>query len=192
MEKGELSDKQQKQLQIAQKHANEMGNLIEQFFEYSYLLNAESQPNIKQLNLTNLVTECLADSIAVFEENQLTVHLEETQPVFVFADKEMTVRIVHNLIRNCVTHSVGTIKVAIQNKENAVVSFTNLVKKSGDIEIDRLFDRFYTADKARSKNTGLGLSIVQKLSEQMGGRASASLNKDIITIYVELPLYEKG
>lgn len=186
MENGELSDEQRKKLQVAQKHAVELEKLIGHFFEYSYLLNATCETNFEKINVTNLVTECLANSIAVFEEKELTVHLEETLPVFAFVDKEMTMRIIQNLIRNCVVHSVGTIEVRIQNKENAVISFRNPVKNSAVIDVNRLFDRFYTSDKARSKTTGLGLSIVKMLAEQMGGSVGAELRDNMIEIWVEL------
>lgn len=186
MENGELSDEQRKKLQVAQKHAVELEKLIGHFFEYSYLLNATCETNFEKINVTNLVTECLANSIAVFEEKELTVHLEETLPVFAFVDKEMTMRIIQNLIRNCVVHSVGTIEVRIQNKENAEISFRNPVKNSAVIDVNRLFDRFYTSDKARSKTTGLGLSIVKMLAEQMGGSVGAELRDNMIEIWVEL------
>lgn len=186
MENGELSDEQRKKLQVAQKHAVELEKLIGHFFEYSYLLNAKCETNFEKINVTNLVTECLANSIAVFEEKELTVHLEETLPVFAFVDKEMTMRIIQNLIRNCVVHSVGIIEVRIQNKENAVISFRNPVKNSAVIDVNRLFDRFYTSDKARSKTTGLGLSIVKMLAEQMGGSVGAELRDNMIEIWVEL------
>lgn len=187
MEKGELSTEQRKKLKVAQKHVDELGNLIEHFFEYSYLLNAKVEPNLERTNVTNLVTECLADSIAVFEEKGLTLHLEETPPMFVIADKEMTVRIVQNLIRNCAAHSVGAIEVGMHNKENVVISFRNPVENSAQIDVNRLFERFYMADKAKSKSTGLGLSIVKMLVEQMDGNVGAALEDNMIEIWVELP-----
>ena len=61
MEKGMLLSDQRQKLQIAQKHADELGVLIEHFFEYSYLVNAEPVLQIERINLTNLVTECLAN-----------------------------------------------------------------------------------------------------------------------------------
>ncbi len=62
------------------------------------------------------------------------------------------------------------------------------MKDPSVIDVNRLFDRFYTSDQARSNSTGLGLSIVRILTEQMGGRARASLEGDLLEICVELPL----
>lgn len=194
MEKGGLSDSQQKKLAIAQKHAEELGSLIQHFFEYSYLLNAETILSIKKLNLTNLVTGCIAESVAVLEEKGLSVYMEENPPVFAFADNEMTVRIVQNLIRNCAVHSAGDIEVRIvpENDKYAVISFKNPVNDASQIDADRLFERFYTADKSRNKSTGIGLSIVKLLAEQMGGNTEAILKDGYLEICVRLPLCKKG
>lgn len=192
MEKEPLSDNQKNKLQIAQKYANELGILIEHFFEYSYLVNSKPNLNVERINLTNLVVECLAESIPIFEANNLSVHFEDTPPIFVLADREMVIRIIQNLIRNCIQHSESDIEVSLLTTKNAAISFKNLVKNPSEIDVTRIFDRFYTTDKARKKNTGLGLSIVELLAKQMGGNVSASLEDGYLDIRVELPLDKKA
>lgn len=188
MEKGELTADQHKKLKIAQKYAEELGRLIEHFFEYSYLVNAELKLNLERINLTNLVAECLATSVSSFEERGIMVQFAEAPTVFVLADQEMTVRIVQNLIRNCVAHSAGDVVVLLSASKNAVISFKNPVENTAEIDMKRMFDRFYTGDRARSRTTGLGLSIVKLLAEQMGGVVSADLQEKKLAIQVELPL----
>lgn len=192
MEKDKLTDNQRIKLQIAQKHADKLERLIEHFFEYSYLVTAEAKLNIERINLTNLVTECLAESVATFEERGLRVYFEEASPVFAMADKEMTMRIIQNLIRNCTMHSAGDIDVRVLVMEDAVISFRNPVDVASEIDIERLFDRFYTGDKARRSTTGLGLHIVKLLAEQMGGGTGAAVQDGMIEIWVKLPLWEKA
>ena len=186
--KEELSNEHHRKLQIAQKHADELGTLIEYFFEYSYLLNTELQPNVEEVNLTNLTTECLVESIEIFEENNISVNFEESRPVFALIDREMTIRIIRNLIRNCINHSAGDIRVKVMAENYAVISFVNPVKNISQIDVERLFERFYTADKSRGKTTGLGLSIVKLLAEGMGGSTKAVLKDDMLEIRVELPM----
>lgn len=186
MEHGELTGDQLKKLQVAKKHTEDLGRLIDQFFEYSYLLDANPEIKMERLNLTNLVTETLLESIHIFEENNLSVKFEETAPVFVFADKVMLMRIIKNLIRNCVQHSNGEIEVHLCVMEEVVLSFINPVKNRSEIDVERLFDRFYTGDIARHNSTGLGLSIVKLLAEQMGGRTSATWENGSLMIQVRL------
>lgn len=190
LENSSLTPDQKKKLQIAQKYAGELGGLIESFFEYSYLVNADLTLNLERTNLTNLVTECLAASVASFEERGLMVQLDEAPSLFIMADQEMAVRIVQNLIRNCEAHSAGNIKVKLKpSNGKAVLSFQNPVNNAAEVDVSRIFDRFYTGDRARSKvTTGLGLSIVKLLAEQMEGAVSASMDGTELTVMVELPL----
>ena len=71
-----------------------------------------------------------------------------------------------------------------------VISFENPVSNAAAIDVKRLFDRFYTADKARSRTTGLGLSIVRLLAEQMGGSTSAELQGNVLRICVDFPMLD--
>lgn len=192
MEKDKLTDNQRGKLQIAQKHANELERLIEHFFEYSCVISGETRLNIECINLTNFVTERFAESVTVFEEKNLSVRFEGSVPVYALVDEGITTRIIQNLIRNCAAYSNGDITVRIMAEKYAIISFENPVKNPSEIDVNRLFDRFYTGDKARSNSTGLGLSIVRLLTEQMGGSIGASLKDDMLEICVELPLCHKG
>lgn len=193
LSRGELTAEQKDKLQVAQRHADELGSLIERFFEYSYVLSSDTEPVLTRVQLANLVMECLADTVAAFEDRDLTLRIKEAPQVYVAADQEMTMRIVHNLIRNCIAHAAGEVEVSVMaaDQNNAVISFKNKVS-SPDIDVQRLFDRFYTGDTARRKSTGLGLAIVKLLAEQMEGSASAALLEvDTLEIRVTLPLHKE-
>ncbi|MFA9465278.1 MAG: sensor histidine kinase [Velocimicrobium sp.] len=184
LESESLTKEQQKRLKIAQKYADQLGNLIEHFFEYSYLLNAEVKVNFKRINLTNLVVECLMEFVQEFENNHMKVDFQQEAPVFISADEEMTVRIIQNLIRNCLMHSIGDVKVSIISGEDVTLSFINPHSNGQDIDESRIFERFYTGDKTRKNRTGLGLSIVKILVEQMGGSVHAKIDENEIYINV--------
>lgn len=188
LQNGKLSEDQQNKLQIAQKHTEELGHLIEHFFEYSYLVQAEPKLNRIKLNLSNFVAESLAASISNFEKRQIQVTFEESLPVYAMVDEEMMARILRNLVRNCIEHSKGNVIVQVLGGDKAIILFKNSVERETELDVERLFERFYTNDRARSKTTGLGLSIVKLLAEQMGGCVSAHLQCNELSIRVELPI----
>lgn len=192
MEKGELLPVQRRRHQIAMKHADNLGLLLDHFFEYSYLLNTEPKLKLERINLTNLVTECIAAAVPAIEEHGFMIKFHESKPIYILADQEMTLRIIQNLIKNCEAHSTGDVEVQVLASDKALISFTNPIIDTWQIDIKRIFQRFYTADRSRAKTTGLGLSIVSMLTEQMGGMVSAKLQENSLTIQVALPLYKSS
>ncbi|MGN0474034.1 MAG: sensor histidine kinase [Acutalibacteraceae bacterium] len=184
----QLNDTQRGRLAIIEKHVMELGGLIEHFFEYSYLLSVENQLNLERFSLTAETEECLAAAVPQFEAHCMSVEIGELPSAFIIADREKTVRIIQNLIRNCLQHSAGNLSVSITDDgEFAELSMKNPVSNTQEIQPDKLFDRFYTAEKSRGKSTGLGLSIVKLLAEQMNGSTSARLEGNNLMISVRLP-----
>ncbi|MDO5293021.1 MAG: HAMP domain-containing sensor histidine kinase [bacterium] len=182
-----LTNNQQEKLEIASKHVDELGVLIEHFFEYSYYLTAPLKVEMKEFNLTNLVLDCLASSVPMFEEKKLSLTLLKEDQAIVAADKELTIRIIQNLIRNCLMHAEAEIKVAILSMDtSSQVHFINQVSPENAPDCNRIFERFYSSNKARSSSTGLGLAIVKVLTEKMGGSVGAILEENMLDIWFEL------
>lgn len=184
---GDLSISEKKNLDVAMRYTDELGQLIEHFFEYTYLVDAKPEMNLQELNLTNLVMEVLADSVTMFEEQGIAIEIEEGPGVMAFADREMTIRILQNLIRNCIAHSGGNLKVWIDSDIMARIHFQNPLKPNYHVDPSRIFDRFYTGDSSRHRTTGLGLSIVKLLSKWMGGKAEAAMNDNLLELIISLP-----
>lgn len=192
LEKTPLDKHQVQLLKTAQKSTDELGLLIENFFEYSYLVTAKTEPNLEKININNLIVECVLSYIAIFEEKNLNVNIKETPPVFILGDKNMLIRIIENLLNNCAKHSLGDIDIKIEFLQNAKITFTNPINQDTNINVDKLFHRFYTSDSTRNKSTGLGLSIVEFLVKQMNGNVGAYLNKTnhTLSIFFEIPLFK--
>lgn len=191
LEKETLSNTQLEKLHTAQKYTDELGDLIEHFFEYSYLITARVEPSLEKINLTNLTIDCVLSYIGIFEEKNISVNIEETPPIYVLGDKKMLTRVIENLLNNCAKHSLGDIDVKIESKSKARITFINPVNPNININVDKLFHRFYTGDSTRNKSTGLGLSIVEFLVEQMNGNVGAYLDtkSNKIAIFFEVPLF---
>ena len=197
LQKSDLDKEQLHNLQIAQKSTDELGNLIEHFFEYSYLITSNIKPNLEKINISNLIVECVLSYIGVLEEKNININMEESPPIYVRGDKDMLIRIVDNLLNNCSKHSLGDIDIKIDydkipDSKNAKIIFTNPISQNRDINVEKLFHRFYTTDSTRNKSTGLGLSIVEFLVKQLNGDVGACLDKNakLLSIYFEIPLFK--
>lgn len=176
----ELSEKQKEKLRIAEKHADELGDLLEHFLEYSYAINAGQTLNFEKVELSQLVADCLIEAEPLFNDKGLKLNFETESFAYADLDREACMRLIRNLINNALQHSPSDITVRIYTSINSVtIMFANAVDCPLDTE--RIFDRFYTSSK---KGSGLGLAIVKMLAQQIGGDAYADLQENILSIFV--------
>jgi two-component system phosphate regulon sensor histidine kinase PhoR len=112
-------------------------------------------------------------------QRDIRCHVEgDDAPVYVLGDREALVQIIDNLLDNAIkyTGSGGVVRLSAQVEQDEVVlavSDTGLGIPADEQE--RIFERFYRVDKARSRavgGTGLGLSIVKHLVAAMAGEIS--------------------
>jgi two-component system phosphate regulon sensor histidine kinase PhoR len=119
------------------------------------------------------------------------------EPLMVRADDEAVRQILENLIGNAIKYTPPDGRVTVRwrrqhNRALIEVSDTGIGIEAA--HLDRLFERFYRVDKARSRElggTGLGLSIVKHLAQFFGGSVGVrSVVGQGSTFWVTLPLSE--
>ena len=105
-----------------------------------------------------------------------TVHIAAADPVVVNADAAALTRLVWNLIDNASRHGGDVIDVAVSSAGGeAHLTVTDNGPGFHDEAVDRVFDRFYRADPARSPaGAGLGLAIARQIAASHGGTIEAS------------------
>ena len=173
---------------IVEKRAEHLQNLITSFYDLSRLNNSEFKFNLKKINLKTM----LCDSIAMYYNDFLEKHIEPTIEIDekiddIISDEGAVERIFSNLIGNMLKYADKNIKISLsQDKKYIVSKFENLAPNLKEEDMDKLFDRFYTADKSRSdKNTGLGLAITKVLIEKLGHKIDAKLVNGSLIIEIK-------
>lgn len=162
--------------------------LIKELFEYTQIVEGKIPLNIEKVNVCNV----LLDEVSSFYEDfsqkgfQVEVDIPNTS-VFAICDVYLLRRIFQNLIKNVLVHGTEYFELIVRSTERTIV-FRNKVVDLEKVEVDRLFERFYTADASRSsKRTGLGLAITRELVLQLGGDIKAYIEEDILNICITLP-----
>lgn len=133
-------------------------------------------PERRRLDAGAIVRECAARAAAACERKQLQFSAQiPSEPVWALADDESLRQIVDNLLDNAAkyTPSGGAVALELAAREGGL----EVAVRDSGIGIDprdceRVFERFYRVDKARSRElggTGLGLSIVKHLVQSLGG-----------------------
>jgi hypothetical protein len=100
-----------------------------------------------------------------------------------FVNKAALSRVFSNLLNNAVKYSGGDLEISLSNTGD--ITFSNTAKKLSAVDVEQLFDRFYTVEAAHH-STGLGLSIARTLVERMGGTITAEYNKERLNIILKL------
>ena len=134
-------------------------------------LGIEKRP----IDLSALVADVVARLSAQAEKADITLANEIRSPLDVSADRDEMAQVLVNLLDNAIAYSprggVVTFR-ASESPDSVTISITDTGIGILSHDIPRLFERFYRADKARSRasgGTGLGLSIVKHIVENHGG-----------------------
>ena len=99
----------------------------------------------------------------------------------------MLTRVFDNLIGNSYKHSNSNLNIKVEEKENIEIIFSNKLENQ-NLDINHIFDEFYTVDISRTKNnTGLGLAIAKEFIENLEGTIQAKEKKDNLEVIIKLP-----
>lgn len=178
-------DKKCEYLNIIEYRLKSLSNLMSELFEYTQIIEGKITQNIEKVNICNILADILSSFYDDFTERRFVVEVDmPNTPVYVICDLNSFKRVSQNLIQNVLVHGVEHFRLSVDGGNN-VITFQNKVANAESLDIERMFDRFYTADLARSGgNTGLGLAIVKELVQSMGGRIKAFKEDDILKINI--------
>jgi len=160
------------------KESRRLAALVQDIIELSRLQASDAIVQGQEVNIDSVVAEAVDRSHLIAEEKGITItvggHLEE--PILGDADLLMTA--IRNLIDNAIRYSPEhtTVGVGIRQRDGyAQISVTDQGPGISPEEQERVFERFYRVDSARSRQTGgtgLGLSIVKHVLANHGGEVS--------------------
>lgn len=189
LRKSPLSPEQLRRVETALKKAGRMKELTESFYEMS-VLDGDKSFQWERINFSNLLMDFLTENAPLFEQRQIRPNIGlPDASVYVRADRKLLERILQNLLANAVRYTAGEINIALSEPEEGKILLwiDNTVEDGDSIEVDRLFDRFYTADPSRhGESTGLGLAVVKLLAEKLGGTVSAGLASGLLSMRLTL------
>ncbi len=182
-------------LRVMERHSKRLGLLVDDLLTLAHLESRSAGLQFSDVQLAELFQSVIRDWEKKLAEKQLKVVVDLSPDArTIRADETRLHEVLYNLLDNALKYSRenGEIRLrAVQRGPEIVLSVTdNGIGISKD-DLPRIFERFYRADKARSRElggTGLGLAIVKHIAQLHGGRveAESELGKGT-TIRVILP-----
>ncbi|ENK0838740.1 HAMP domain-containing histidine kinase [Clostridium botulinum] len=189
IKKGNLSkEKQIEYIDIAERRAKDLQNLLSDFFELSIIESPDYYIELEEININNILCEVIVSFYNSFIDKNISPKIDlPKENIMVIGNEAAIKRVLENLMINIVKHSKEDVYISLK-KENdkAVVTTINKCDNITEGDIELIFNRFYKKDTARTNkngSTGLGLSISKSLMEKMNGEIYAEVHKDLLHIF---------
>lgn len=179
-----------------QHEAKRLTDLVQEIINLSRLQDSDPLQVAAELNINDLVREAVDQCETTSGARNIWVTITEGPDATVLGDREQLIMAIHNLIENAINYSPENTKVSVTtNIEEDIVEISVADQGIGipEEELDRIFERFYRVDPARSRETGgtgLGLSIVKHVSNKHGGEVKVWSSPNVgSTFALRLPIY---
>ena len=184
LDKEEKSEHIARQLSIIKNRTFALKQLVEELFRYTTIISDTENSVYTETVINNVLEDCISSYYAIFKEKGITPNINLCEQKIVRSvDNTALLRIFNNVIDNAIKYSEGDLTISLF--ENGKIVFSNHTSDLNEIQIGKLFDRFYTVNTAR-KSTGLGLSIAKALIEKMDGNISADYSNNVLSIIIKL------
>ena len=161
-----------------QAEAKRLSGLVQEIIDLSRLQDDDPLKNGKPVDLSEVITEAIDQSRLNAENRKISLAFEGVEGVKVNGDRAQIMMAIHNLIENAINYSPNGTRVAITLKIVDAIAEVAVSDQGIGIpekDLERIFERFYRVDPARSRltgGTGLGLSIVKHIAKNHGGDVS--------------------
>jgi len=208
LEAGAIDDKEASQrfLAIIRRNARRMQDLIDDTLELSAIESGNVQVRAEPVELAPIVSDVIASLATKASAQGIVVSSTVARDAMVYADARRLEQMLTNLVENAIkfNRENGTVTISYEgdaeteaNEQSPVAGRRSriMVQDSGEgipaQHLERLFERFYRADRARSREmggTGLGLAIVKHLARAHGGEVTVTSELGKGSIFtIELP-----
>ncbi|WP_373324948.1 sensor histidine kinase [Actinocatenispora rupis] len=160
--------------------SSRLGRLVTELLELSRLQGAEPLPDPLPVAADRIVAEVVDRTRTTAQAKEITVATAGRRGLIVYGNETQLATALANLVENAIAYSPEGTTVTIDVRRGGDAVLVSVTDQGIGIEphdLDRIFERFYRADKARSRatgGTGLGLAIVKHIATNHGGRVDVT------------------
>jgi two-component system phosphate regulon sensor histidine kinase PhoR len=158
-------------LEKASNHTVNLNNLLNDLIDISMIESGEMRMSYRYFKINTFINSIVAELHLMAEEKNIKLIFNPAKDELqVFGDKEKLRQVFINLLQNGIKYTdEGSVEIILEEEKK----FVNIIIRDTGIgipedDLNRIFERFYRVDKARSRavgGTGLGLAIVKHIIE---------------------------
>lgn len=188
----DATTEQEKQLQLIDRNANRMLELVDQLLALSKIDSGQLQLILKEGNLNDFLHSIADPFIYLAQESNKKLELDFDIPNENYPfDKDILEKITTNLLHNAIKYSdeasIVNGKLSVDN-QTLKVSIRNYNSSLTKTDLQKLFERFYQKNTNQT-GAGIGLALVKELITLYEGTIHTNLENGILTITYEIPLH---
>lgn len=191
LKNNELDDKTTKDyINILDKKAYRLKNLVEDIFEASKISSGDIEINLEKTDIKELLIQSVVELDDKIEHARLDFVINApNEPIFTNIDGKRMFRVFSNLISNITKYSLRGTRVYIDafiQDEFAVITMKNISNHKLNISPEELLERFVRGDVSRTTNgSGLGLSIASNLVDMQDGILDLDIDGDLFKVILK-------
>lgn len=193
-------DENTKMLKIVENKANQVMEIINNFFTLAKIEAGDSDISLSRVNINEICKKDIIDFYMILTEKKFDVEIKIPEKnIYVSGNEKALNRILSNLISNAVRYGYEGNYLGVFLRETIDFVFIDVMDKGKGIEkamLEHVFERLYMVDDSRSgqqKGNGLGLAIAKSLAQKMNGDItlkSEPYKKTIFTVKLKKIHYE--
>ena len=182
--KQDMTPELAKNLEIINERAQYMKKLTGELFEYSVITGGEITEEAETVCVNRMLEDAVMNYYPALLEKGIepVVDITETR-IERKLYRSYVERIFNNLISNALKYSDGDLEISM--KDDGTVRIANSAAALSNVEVNKLFDRFFTVENARSHAGGLGLSIVKTFASRMNCPINATYEAGKLVIEIK-------
>ena len=182
LEQEEKSTTVERYIEVIRNRTEILKQLTEELFRYSVIITTEDDITKEAVEINRVLEESIAAFYVTLNERKIvpSIKMPKSKVIYYLNGSALS-RVFSNLLNNAIKYSDGDLDITLS--ETGEIIFSNTASKLNEVQVGKLFDRFYTVEAAR-KSTGLGLAIAKTLVEQMNGTISAKYENHRLSICI--------
>lgn len=176
--------------------AVKMNNMVKKLLTLNQIESGNDKISIERFDLVELAGSVIRANGIVMNQKEITVDFKHPDTAEVWADQIQMEEVFTNYLTNAVNHCDGDRKIiiTIEKKQNSVyASVYNTGHAIPEEDIERIWEKFYKVDKARTREyggNGIGLSIVKAILDNYKASYGARNLKDGVEFWFDMPVHE--
>jgi len=172
--------------------AEKMNLMVKKLSTLNQLEQGKSAVTLERFNVVEVIDGFLKNMSVIIEEKGANVFFNNTDVAYVWSDEFLFEDVLVNYFNNALNHmdEKKIIRINVEKiEDNIRVTVFNSGENIPEEELDKLWDKFYKVDKARTREyggSGLGLSIVKAIAESLNKPCGVYNTPDGVAFYIEL------